>query len=105
MNTVPKNIRERFERALAGEVVKHPVCAVSAWFVKNRPAVDWESSLNLRLGQVNHANFIKHERPNFKPIETTSEHDGQARRDICLVIDRGGCYGWEKTPKTGEFVR
>ena len=28
--------RERFEKALAGEDIRHPVYAVYDWFVKNR---------------------------------------------------------------------
>ncbi|MCD4823617.1 MAG: hypothetical protein K8S55_03350 [Phycisphaerae bacterium] len=89
-----KNIRKRFERALAGEVVEHPVYAVYDWFVKNRPAVDWESLFDLGLGQVNHANLIRHEHPNFELVETTSEHEGQTRRDVRLVTDKGELHEW-----------
>jgi len=61
------NIRGRLEGALAGEIIDHPVYAVYDWFVKNRPAVDWETLFNLGLGQINHANPIRHEQTSTLP--------------------------------------
>ena len=64
-----QNIRQRFESALAGEAIKHPVYAVYDWFANNRHAVDWESLFEKGLGQINHANLVRHEHPNFKIVE------------------------------------
>jgi len=89
-----QNIRKRFEDALDGESVEHPVYAVYDWFVNNRPAVDWKSLFDLGLGQINHANLIRHEHPNFEFVETTSEHEGQARRDIRMITDKGELHEW-----------
>jgi len=88
------NIRKRFEFALAGENFDLPVYAVYDWFVKNRPAVDWETLFSLGLGQINHANLIKHEHPNFELVKTESEQAGQIRRDIRLITDRGELREW-----------
>ena len=87
-------IRSRFEDALAGRPVTQPVYAVYDWFVNNRPAVDWERLFELGLGQINHANLIRHEHPNFEIVETTSEQDGETRRDVRLVTDRGELHEW-----------
>lgn len=56
-------VRRRLKSALAGEFIEQPVYAVYDWFVNNRPAVDWESLFAAGLGQINHANLIKHEHP------------------------------------------
>ena len=82
-----QSVRSRFETALAGEVIDHPVYAVYDWFVENRPIVDWEALFDLGLGQINHANIIRHEHPNFELVETTSQQDGQLRCDIRIVTD------------------
>lgn len=89
-----RNIRKRFEKALRGEIIEQPVYAVYDWFVKNRPSVNWDSLFELGLGQINHANLIDHEHPNFEIVETISEQDGQARRDVRLVTDKGELHEW-----------
>jgi len=89
-----QSVRSRFETALAGEVIDHPVYAVYDWFVENRPIVDWEALFDLGLGQINHANIIRHEHPNFELVETTSQQDGQLRRDIRMVTDKGELHEW-----------
>jgi hypothetical protein len=87
-------IRARFGRLLAGEPVEQPVYAVYDWFVKNRPQVDWPRLFALGLGQINHANLIRHEHPSFEIVETTSEQDGLPRRDVRMVTDRGELHEW-----------
>ena len=42
IETDPRSVRARLQRALAGEVVDWPVYAAYDWFVKNRP-IDWPS--------------------------------------------------------------
>jgi hypothetical protein len=88
------NIRKRFECALSGGKIEHPVYAVYDWFVKNRPAVDWEMLFGLGLGQINHANLVRHEHPNFELSETMSKQDGKVRRDVRLVTDKGELSEW-----------
>lgn len=88
------NIRKRFERALSGENPELPVYAVYDWFVKNRPAVDWETLFSLGLGQINHASLVRHEHPNFELVETVSEQAGKARRDVRLITDKGELNEW-----------
>ena len=88
------SIRSRFEDALAGRPVSQPVYAVYDWFVNNRPAVDWERLFALGLGQIDHANVIRHEHPNFEIRETMSEQDGRVRRDVRIVTDRGELHEW-----------
>lgn len=88
------NIREKFDRALSGESFEHPVYAVYDWFVKNRPAVDWEMLFALGLGQINHANLIRHRHPNFKLVEKRSEENGLIRRDVNLITDKGELHEW-----------
>ncbi|MEN8255650.1 MAG: hypothetical protein ABFR33_09295, partial [Verrucomicrobiota bacterium] len=46
------------------------------------------------LGQINHARLVRHEHPNFERIETTSEQDGEIRRDVRIVTDRGELHEW-----------
>jgi len=87
-------IRSRFEDALAGRPVSYPVYAVYDWFVNNRPGVDWERLFERGLGQIAHANVVRHEHPNFEIIETTSEQDGRTRRDVRLITDRGELHEW-----------
>ncbi|MBT3376026.1 MAG: hypothetical protein HN742_17340 [Lentisphaerae bacterium] len=88
------SIRERFERALAGEPVERPVYAVYDWFVNNRPGVDWEQLFELGLGQINHANLIRIEHPGFELAETIGEQGGRVRRDVRLITDRGELHEW-----------
>jgi len=64
------------------------------WFVNNRPTVDWEMLFEAGLGQINHADLVRHEHPNFELIETTSQQDGRTRRDLRLVTDRGELHEW-----------
>ena len=89
-----KNVRKEFEHALSGARIEQPVYAVYDWFVKNRPAVEWESLFRLGLGQINHANLVRHEHPNFKLVETKSGQDGQVRRDVRMITDRGELHEW-----------
>ncbi len=88
------NIRKRFECALAGEKFERPVYAVYDWFVKNRPAVDWGALFRLGLGQINHANLVRHEHPNFELVKTEFEQAGQVRRDVRLITDKGELHEW-----------
>lgn len=87
-------IRARLEAALEGQPVSHPVYAVYDWFVKNRPHVDWDRLFELGLGQIGHANLIRHEHPSFEIVETTSAQDSKTRRDVRLVTDRGELHEW-----------
>lgn len=88
-----EGIRHRFEAALAGEPVQWPVYAVYDWFVQNRP-IDWQRLFTLGLGQINHANVIRHDHPRFELIETISEQAGRVRRDVRLVTDAGELHEW-----------
>lgn len=88
-----QTIRQRFEAALAGEPGQWPVYAVYDWFVRNRP-IDWERLFALGLGQINHANVIRHEHPGFELVETSREQDGHLRRDVSLVTDAGELHEW-----------
>jgi len=90
---MPTTIRQRFERALGGEPVERPVYAVYDWFVQHR-AIDWERLFALGLGQINHANVVRHAHPGFELVETTSEQDGRVRRDVRLVTDAGELHEW-----------
>jgi len=89
-----QSIRERFETALAGKPVEQPVYAVYDWFVQNRPQVDWEMLFERGLGQINHADVIRHEHPNFERLETISEQDVQTRTDVRIVTDKGELHEW-----------
>ena len=86
-------IRERFERALAGETIEHPVYAVYDWFVTNR-SVDWQSLFDMGLGQINHALVVECIQPHVEIIEKTSTQDGQIRRDACWITDIGELHEW-----------
>ena len=87
-------IRHRFKLALTGEEIQKPVYAVYDWFVNNRPAVDWELLFEAGLGQINHANLVRHEHPNFELVETKSEQVGKIRRDVRLITDMGKLHEW-----------
>jgi len=89
-----KSIRERLNDATAGRPLEQPVYAVYDWFVNNRPHVDWQGLFELGLGQINHANVIRHEHPNFELIEETREENGGVRRDVRLVTDLGELHEW-----------
>ena len=81
-------IRERLDKALAGEPVEHPVFLVYDWFVNNRP-VDWQSLFDQGLGIINHADLVEFNRPNVEIIETKSDDRGRLRTDIRWITDRG----------------
>ena len=81
-------IRERLDKALAGEPVEHPVFLVYDWFVNNRP-VDWQSLFDQGLGIINHADLVEFNRPNVEIIETKSYDRGRLRTDIRWITDRG----------------
>lgn len=87
------DIRARLESALAGGPVGQPVYAVYDWFVKNRQ-IDWPSLFALGLGQINHADLVRREYPNAEIIETTTEADGETRRDVRWVTDLGELHEW-----------
>ncbi len=90
-----QSVRSRFERALAGEVIEHPVYAVYDWFAENRlRAEDWEMLFEKGLGRINHANLVRHEHPNFELEETVSQQDGKVRRDVRLITDQGELHEW-----------
>jgi len=91
---VHDTIRNRFVQTLAGEEIKKPLYAVYDWFVNNRPLVDWEALFDAGLGQINHANLVRSEHPNFEIVETTSEQNGRVRRDVHLVTDKGELHEW-----------
>ena len=85
---VPDSVRDRLERALAGEVVTRPVYAVYDWFVQNRP-VDWPSLFARGLGQIVHVDLVHVERPHLEVAETIQQHDGVSRREVRWITDRG----------------
>lgn len=89
-----ESTRLPLESYLSGKPIERPAYAVYDWFVKNRPAVDWEALFGLGLGQINHANLIRHEHPNFRLIEKRSEQDGKVRRDVRLITDNGELHEW-----------
>lgn len=93
MSALP-SIRERLQSALAGEPVAQPVYAVYDWFVRNRP-IDWDALFALGLGQINHANVIRHEHPGFELVRSTSPApDGRTRRDVRLITEVGELHEW-----------
>ncbi|MCF7853265.1 MAG: hypothetical protein K9N51_00595 [Candidatus Pacebacteria bacterium] len=89
------SIRKRLEAAVAGRPVEQPVYAVYDWFVRNRLcADDWGGFFEKGLGQINHANVIRHEHPNFERVETVSRQNGEKRTDVRIVTDRGELHEW-----------
>ena len=88
------DVRKRFEGALEGKPAVPPVYAVYDWFVKNRPAVDWAMLFELGLGQINHANLIRHTLPHCERVETTTQQGRTVRRDVRLMTDRGELHEW-----------
>ena len=86
--------RSRLESALQGVPVTQPVYAVYDWFVKNRPLVDWPRLFALGLGQIYHANLIRHEHSNLRIVETVRRLNGQTRRDVRWITDLGELHEW-----------
>ncbi|MFI5358407.1 MAG: hypothetical protein ACHQ4G_13835 [Opitutales bacterium] len=86
--------RTRLEAALQGRPVSHPVYAVYDGFLTSRPHVDWARLFALGLGQINHADVIRHEHPNLQVVETTAQVGGQTRRDVRWITDRGELHEW-----------
>jgi len=75
-----KSIRDRLNQALSGEKITKPVYAVYDWFVANRK-IDWQSLLDLGLGQINHASLFEVEHPHLKIEKSISEHNYRKRKD------------------------
>jgi hypothetical protein len=73
------SIRNRIEIAFSHRRIENPVYAVYDWFVKNRN-INWQSLFNLGLGQINHANLVRVERPHLNIVELTSIENGKKRR-------------------------
>lgn len=86
--------RSRLEAAIAGRPVTHPVYAVYDGFVTTRPHVDWPRLFALGLGQISHADVLRHEHPNLQIVETTRQVNGQTRRDVRWITDRGELHQW-----------
>jgi hypothetical protein len=82
------------EAALQGLPVRHPVYAVYDGFVTTRPHVDWSRLFALGLGQINHADLLRHEHPNLQIVETTTQVNGQTRRDVRWITDVGELHQW-----------
>jgi hypothetical protein len=86
--------RARLEAALQGLPVTHPVYAVYDGFVTSRPHVDWPRLFALGLGQINHADLLRHEHPHLQIVETTRQVNGQTRRDVRWITDMGELHQW-----------
>ncbi len=84
----PQSVRARLERALAGEVVEHPVYVAYDWFVHNRP-IDWESLFAQGLGQISHVELVRVERLHLEIVESEERIDGETRRVVRWITDRG----------------
>ena len=93
MKSETENIRVRLEAALAGRLIEQPIYAVYDWFVENRP-LDWENLFEQGLGQVNHANLIRHHHPYLEIKEVISEQDGRKRKDVYWITDKGELHEW-----------
>lgn len=87
-------LRDRFQLALSGAPVSRPVYAVYDWFVKNRPHVDWPRLFRHGLGQINHADLVRIERPRLRIRETTVPTPRGPRRDVEWETDRGVLREW-----------
>jgi len=92
-STAEGSIRRCMEAAIAGEPVSSPVFAVYDWFVKNR-SIDWQSLFDLGLGQINHADLIRYQRPHVEIVETRQEIDGVIRRNVRWITDIGELHEW-----------
>lgn len=88
------SVRERLARAVRGEDVTEPVFAVYDWFVRNRPQVDWKRLFGLGLGEINHADIIRYERPHAEIVETWTDTPQGPRRDVRYITDRGELHEW-----------
>jgi len=86
-------VRKRLEAAVAGNPIEHPVLAVYDWFIRNRP-IDWPWLFEQGLGQINHACLLDYEYKNAEIVESTREQDGQIRRDVRWITDRGELHEW-----------
>jgi hypothetical protein len=91
--TPAATIRARMEAAIAGQPVTRPVFAVYDWFVRNRP-IDWPRLFSLGLGQINHADLVRHRRPHADIVETISMLAGLPRRDVYWITDIGELHEW-----------
>jgi len=87
------SIRRRIQKALAGEHVEQPVFAVYDWFVRNRP-IDWPFLFEQGLGQINHACLLDYHYPQVEIVETQSWQNGELRRDVRWITDRGELHEW-----------
>jgi len=81
-------VRKCLVKAIRGEPVVAPVLAVYDWFVEHRQ-VDWISLFGLGLGQIMHADVIRHEYPHLRVEETRSIVNGAERRDVRWLTDIG----------------
>ena len=88
------SVRERLARAVRGDEIIEPVFAVYDWFVRNRPWVDWKGLFALGLGEINHADIIRYERPHAEIVETCTDTPQGRRRDVCWITDRGELHEW-----------
>lgn len=86
--------RSRLEAAIQGLPVTHPVYATYDGFVTTRPHVDWPRLFALGLGQINHADVLRHEHPNLQIVESTREHNGHTRLDVRWITDIGELHQW-----------
>ena len=84
----PQSVRSRLKRSLAGEAVEHPVYVAYDWFVENRP-IEWESLFEQGLGQISHVDLVRVERPHLEIVESKEEIDGETRRVVRWITDRG----------------
>jgi hypothetical protein len=87
------SVRRRLEEALSGKPVGDPVFVAYEFFVRNRP-IDWQGMFERGLGQINHASLLEYRYPNAEIVETQSRQDGQLRRDIRWITDRGELHEW-----------
>ena len=89
-----KDMHSNLVSVLNGAPIKQPTYAVYDWFVKNRPAVDWERLFRLGLRQVRHADLVKFNRPRLRITERSTATDQGLRRDVTWETDRGMLHEW-----------
>ena len=82
------SVRNRLQRALAGEPVEHPVYVAYDWFVENRP-IDWEWLFAQGMGQISHADLVRVDRPHLTVEQNEEVIDGESRRVVRWITDRG----------------
>jgi len=87
-------IRSGLASALNGSPLEQPAYAVYDWFVKNRPAVDWERLFRLGLRQIRHADLVRCDRPHLRTREISTATDKGLRRDVTWETDRGTLHEW-----------